>query len=192
VRASNAGHLLWSGICAPERAARVADMLFAPTSFTGWGIRTLDSTASRFNPISYHNGSIWPHDNAILAAGFARYGMKHACTRLLEAMFEASHHFELGRMPEGPTLYPVACAPQAWAAGAVFMLLQACIGLELDAPHRRVVITKPHLPPCIEHLAIRSLRVADAVIDLAFHRRTDDVSVQLERRHGVVEVVVLK
>ncbi len=203
VRASNAGHLLWSGLASPERAARVVAALFAPTSFTGWGIRTLDASAARFNPISYHNGSIWPHDNAILAAGLARYGFKQECTRVLEAMFEASHHFELGRMPElfcgfsrhpseGPTLYPVACSPQAWAAGAGFLLLQACLGLEIDAPRRRLVIARPQLPPCLEHVAIRGLRIGAATVDLACHRRTDDVSVQLERRDGTVEVVVLK
>ena len=203
VRASNAGHLLWSGIVDPSRAARVADVLFSPTSFTGWGMRTLDATAARFNPISYHNGSVWPHDNALIAMGLARYGFKRAAARLLSTLFEASHHFDLGRMPElfcgfarrsfeGPTLYPVACSPQAWAAGSAFLLLQACLGLDVDATRRRVLLDRPYLPASIAHLRIRDLRVADSHIDLACHRREDDVSIELEHRSGDVEVAVIK
>ncbi len=203
VRASNVGHLLWSGIVDPARAALASEALFAPSSFSGWGIRTLDGNASRFNPISYHNGSIWPHDNAVIAAGLARYGLKQRCAQLLGALADASHHFDLNRMPElfcgfdrtsfeGPTLYPVACAPQAWAAGSVFLMLQACLGLVVDAPNRRVVLERPHLPASIETVTIRGLRVGDASLDLACHRHDDDVSVRLVRREGDLELAVVK
>ncbi len=203
VRSSNPGHLLWSGIVDPARAARVVETLFAPTTFTGWGLRTLDATAPRFNPISYHNGSVWPHDNALIAAGLARYGFKRGCATLLSAMFEASHHFDLGRMPElfcgfarrsfeGPTLYPVACSPQAWAAGSVFLLLQSCLGLVIDAPARRIMLDRPYLPDGISHVTIRDMCVGDARIDLGFVRHEEDVSVRLEQRHGDLEVVVIK
>ena len=203
VRASNAGHLLWSGIVDPVRAERICDALFAPASFTGWGIRTLDASAERFNPISYHDGSVWPHDNALIAMGLARYGFKHACGSLLEAMFEASHHFDLGRMPElfcgfgrtgsvGPTHYPVACSPQAWAAGAPFLLLQACLGVEIDAPNRRVLFDRPHLPASLHAVTLHDLRIGDARIDVACRRHGGDVALQLERRDGRVEVATIK
>jgi glycogen debranching enzyme len=203
VRASNAGHLLWSGIADPSHAALVCDALFEPASFSGWGIRTLDASASRFNPISYHNGSIWPHDNALVAAGLARYGFKPRCTQLLGALADASHHFDLHRLPElfcgfaregseGPTLYPVACAPQAWAAGAVFLLFQAALGIVIDAPSRRVLLDRPQLPANISCVTIRDLRVGEACIDLACMRQGDDIGVQLIRRAGDLELAVVK
>jgi glycogen debranching enzyme len=203
VRASNAGHLLWTGIVDTHRAALVVDALFSPDTFTGWGLRTLDASASRFNPISYHNGSVWPHDNAIMAMGLSRYGFKEQCTALLAALFEASHWFELGRTPElfcgfarqpaqGPTAYPVACAPQAWAAGAVFWLVQACLGLCIDAPSRRIVLDRPRLPESIGDLTIRDLYVGDAHVDLVCQRRGNDVGVQLSHREGDIEIAAIK
>src|SRR5580692_4350250 len=142
VRTSNAGHALFTGIAAPERAARVAETLLGRDSFSGWGIRTVASGEARYNPISYHNGSIWPHDNAMIALGFARYGLASAASQLFSAMLAAASHQDLRRLPElfcgfrrrphrGPTAYPVACAPQAWAAAAPFAFLHACLGLEL-------------------------------------------------------------
>jgi glycogen debranching enzyme len=203
VRASNVGHLLWSGIVDPQRALLASEALFSPTSFCGWGIRTLDASASRFNPISYHNGSIWPHDNALIAAGLARYGFKQRCAQLFGAFADASHHFDLHRMPElfcgfdrasseGPTLYPVACAPQAWSAGSAFLFMQSCLGLAIDAPAHRVILERPYLPASIGSVTIRSLRVGDATLDLACYRHGDDVSVSLERRDGDVELAVVK
>jgi glycogen debranching enzyme len=203
VRASNAGHLLWSGIAEPHHALLASEALFSPTSFSGWGIRTLDAHASRFNPISYHNGSIWPHDNALIGAGLARYGFKQRCAQLFGGLADASHYFDLHRMPElfcgfdratseGPTLYPVACAPQAWSAGSVFLLLQACLGLTIDAPARRVVLDRPHLPATIGEVTIRGLRVGDASLDIVCIRHDDDVAVRLERRVGEVELAVVK
>jgi glycogen debranching enzyme len=143
VRASNAGHLLFTGLPAPHRARRVAAHLLDPRFNSGWGIRTLSHDEVRFNPMSYHNGSIWPHDTALCAAGLARYGFRDGAMRLLSGAFEAAVHFDM-RLPElfcgfrriqgeAPIRYPVACLPQAWASGSVFMTLQACLGLQIDS-----------------------------------------------------------
>jgi glycogen debranching enzyme len=203
VRASNAGHCLFSGIADPEHALRVVAALLDDRAFSGWGIRTLDTAEARYNPISYHNGSVWPHDNAIIAMGMARYGHKQACARVLSALYEASLHFDLRRMPElfcgfrprpheGPTHYPVACAPQAWAAGSVFLLLQACLGLEIDAMRSQIVLDRPILPACLEQLTIRRLQVGAARVDLVLENHAHDVGVHLVERHGDVGVVITK
>ncbi|HSD85968.1 MAG TPA: glycogen debranching N-terminal domain-containing protein [Kofleriaceae bacterium] len=203
VRASNAGHCLWSGIATPEHARSVGDVLLGERMFSGWGIRTLAAGESRYNPLSYHNGSVWPHDNSLIAMGLARYGFKRDCARLLEALYDASRHFDLRRMPElfcgfrprpleGPTLYPVACAPQAWAAGAVFLLLQACLGVEIDAVGHRLILDRPVLPESIPRVHIRDLEVGGARVDLALVNHGEDTSVQLVDRDGDVDVVVLK
>src|SRR5690606_19321013 len=152
---------------------------------------------------SYHNGSVWPHDNALVAMGMARYGYKRECARLLEALYDASLHFDLRRMPElfcgfkprpheGPTLYPVACSPQAWAAASVFMLLQACLGLQVDARHARIVLDKPMLPSTVQRLAIRDLAIGESSVDLLLANHGEDVSVHLKRRRGDVSVMIEK
>ncbi|ADV26357.1 Amylo-alpha-16-glucosidase [Pseudoxanthomonas suwonensis 11-1] len=180
VLASNPGHLLYVGLPAPERAQRVVAQLASPRFDNGWGVRTLASDQPRYNPMSYHNGSVWPHDVALCAAGMARYGARRQAARLLGEVFEAATHFDM-RLPElfcgfprsagePPIAYPVACTPQAWAAGSVFMLLQACLGLEIDAPAREVVITHPQLPPGVDGLRVESLDVGDTRMDLAFQR----------------------
>ncbi len=203
VRTSNAGHCLFAGIAAPERAARVASTLLTPAMFTGWGVRTVAEGEVRYNPMSYHNGSVWPHDNAILADGLARYGHKEHALAILDALFDVSRRVELHRLPElfcgfprrageGPTLYPVACSPQAWAAGAVFMLLSAVLGLRVEADQARVVLERPQLPSWLERLRIRNLRVGDERVDIALHRYPEDVALTVERRTGEVDVVVLK
>ncbi len=203
VSASNAGHALLTGIASADRARRVVDALLDERSFSGWGIRTLDAAAARYNPISYHNGSVWPHDNALIAAGMARYGHKQACARVTAALHQAALHFDLRRMPElfcgfrsrpleGPTLYPVACAPQAWAAGAVFLLLQACLGLEVDALRAQVVLDRPILPPSLDQLTIRQLAVGDARVDLVIERHPHDAGVYLLSRDGDVSVIITK
>jgi glycogen debranching enzyme len=203
VRASNAGHALFTRIASADRARRVVDALLDDRSFSGWGIRTLDAAEARYNPISYHNGSVWPHDNALIAAGMARYGHKQACARVTSALHQAALHFDLRRMPElfcgfrsrpheGPTLYPVACAPQAWAAGAVFLLLQACLGLEVDALRAQVVFDRPILPASLDQLTIRELAVGDARVDLVIERHPHDTGVYLASRHGDVSVIVTK
>jgi glycogen debranching enzyme len=203
VRASNAGHCLWSGIASRDRARRVVETLLDERSFSGWGIRTLDAAEARYNPLSYHNGSVWPHDNALIAMGMARYGHKHACARVTAGLYEAALHFDLHRMPElfcgfrarpheGPTLYPVACAPQSWAAGSVFLLLQACLGLDIDALHAQIVLDAPILPHGLDRLAIDNLQVGHARVDLVIERHPHDVGVYLRRRDGNVRVVVTK
>ncbi|MGQ0645714.1 MAG: amylo-alpha-1,6-glucosidase [Elusimicrobiota bacterium] len=203
VASSNAGHALFSGIARPERAAALARTLLAPPLYSGWGLRTLGVGEARFNPMSYHNGSVWPHDNALVARGLADYGFKDEAVRILSGLFDASAYMDLRRLPElfcgfvrregaGPTAYPVACSPQAWAAGAVFMLLGACLGLSLDAPKGRILLDRPLLPPFLEELKIRNLRLGDAVVDLAFHRGDRDVGIHVLRREGRADVVVMK
>jgi glycogen debranching enzyme len=203
VRSSNAGHVLYTGTAAPERAARVCMALMADDSFSGWGVRTLSELERRYNPMSYHNGSVWPHDNAIIAAGMARYGMRGPVIEMLRGLFEASMFVDLHRMPElfcgfarrpaeGPTRYPVACAPQSWAAGAVYMLLQACLGVTVDAASSTVRFTRPELPPFLEQVTITGLRVADARVDLELRRYADNVGINVTRRQGRVDVIAVK
>ena len=185
--ASNAGHLLFVGLPSPERAERVGRRLLTPGFLTGWGLRTLASESVRYNPMSYHNGSVWPHDTAICAAGLSRYGHRGSAALVLESLFQAASHFDL-RLPElfcgfsrragePPIAYPVACMPQAWAAGSVFMVLQACLGLEIDGWAGKVMLTRPHLPQGVDRVALRGLELGELRVDVRLGR-TD--SMQLE------------
>ena len=201
VRASNAGHCLLTGIAGADRAQKLAKTLLEPYFFSGWGIRTLASNEARYNPLSYHNGSVWPHDNALIATGLAAYGFKKLAGKILLALLDASSAMELRRLPElfcgleregpgeGPTLYPVACSPQAWAAAAPFLLIQACLGLTLRGSDKRVVFERPCLPEGIPHLSIHGLRVGDASVDLMFERQGDTARVQVLEKQGEVDVV---
>ncbi len=203
VRSSNPGHCLFAGIASPQRGRAVADMLMSDTSFSGWGVRTVAAGMARYNPMSYHNGSVWPHDTAIVAAGFARYGLTSHALRLLSSMFDLSQMVDHHRLPElicgfhrrqggFPTLYPVACAPQSWAAAAVFMLLQACLGVHVSGTARQVSFIRTLLPPELEWVRIMNLRVADASVDLLLRRHPHDVGITVLRREGDVEVVAVK
>jgi glycogen debranching enzyme len=203
VYASNAGHALFAGIASHERARAVAKVLMSPESFCGWGIRTVRRGEARFNPMSYHNGSVWPHDNAMIALGFARYGLKEEAGRLFEALFTAATHQELRRLPElfcgfqrkphrGPTAYPVACSPQAWAAAAPFALVQACLGLELRHEENEIRFTSPILWGYVNELVLRNLRVGDSRADLRIARHGRDAAVNVLRRVGDVRIVVDK
>ncbi|HVZ86842.1 MAG TPA: amylo-alpha-1,6-glucosidase [Polyangia bacterium] len=203
VRASNAGHALWAGIAQPAHARRVAETLMSEESFSGWGIRTLASCERRYNPMSYHNGSVWPHDNALIAAGFANYGFDDLGLRLFEAMLGASETVDLRRLPElfcgfrrrpgeGPTLYPVACAPQAWASGAVFMLLGSALGISVDGARNEISLTHPVLPPQLGELRINGLSVGNGQLDLRLENHPHDVGLTVLRREGQVSVVVVK
>ncbi len=203
VRSSNAGHCLLTGIASFERAAAVAETLMGEESYSGWGIRTVPLSERRYNPMSYHNGSVWPHDNALIAAGMARYGLKTPALRVLTGIFDATLFLDLARMPElfcgfprrpgeGPTLYPVACAPQAWSAASVFLLLQAVLGLQISASERRLLFASPTLPPFLEAVCIRGLQVGSANVDLQLTRHPDDVGVQVLRREGDISVLVAK
>jgi glycogen debranching enzyme len=203
VHASNAGHALFSGIASPDRAERLMRELVGPSMYSGWGIRTLGADERRYNPMSYHNGSIWPHDNSLVACGFARYGFKTEALRLLTGLFDAAQWVGSQRLPElfcgfhrrpeeGPTLYPVACAPQAWSAGAVFLLLEACLGVRIDAAARRVVLHRPRLPEYLREVSVRGLAVGPGAIDLRFEGHRDDVCVTVMRQEGEVEVISVK
>ncbi|MCJ2541685.1 amylo-alpha-1,6-glucosidase [Thermostichus vulcanus] len=201
VRSSNMGHCLFSGIADPAHAACIAEQMMQPDFFTGWGIRTVPEGEGRFNPMAYHNGSIWPHDNALIAAGLARYGYKTEAMRVLTGLFDATQFLELKRLPElfcgftrrqreGPTLYPVACLPQAWASASVFLLLQACLGLEIDGQHQRVSLTRPILPLWLPHVTLRHIAVGEGSLDLGLYLQADGVGINVLGHLGNVEVVV--
>ncbi len=202
VVSSNAGHVLASGIAREDLAERTITTLMQSGSFNGWGIRTIAKGQARYNPMSYHNGSIWPHDNAIVAAGMARYGRKEAALAVMTGLFDASIVLDLHRLPElfcgfkrlpcqGPTLYPVACAPQAWAAGAVFQLLQSCLGLSFATDSPQLRFHHPQLPDYLHRLEIRNLRFPNGVIDLAFRRHEHDVGINVLRKEGDIEIAVI-
>ncbi|HMF97453.1 MAG TPA: amylo-alpha-1,6-glucosidase [Vicinamibacterales bacterium] len=203
VRTSNGGHCLFGGIASPDRARRVAETLVDAPMFSGWGVRTVSSAEHRYNPMSYHNGSVWPHDNGIIAAGFARYGFDDLIPRPFDALFDASTTVESYRLPElfcgfhrrageGPTLYPVACSPQAWSSGVVFHLLQSCLRLSVDAAARRLSIERPILPPFLTYLRLLNLELPFGTIDLLFEQHALDVAVTVLRQGGDFEVRVLK
>jgi len=203
VRSSNAGHCLYTGIALPERRAPLARQLMSNLMFSGWGVRTLASDERRYNPMSYHNGSVWPHDNAIIAEGLAGAGFQRDAARLLECFFEAASFMDFQRLPElfcgfarqpvqEPIRYPVACLPQAWASGASFSLLHAVLGVELDAISRRVTLRHPVLPGSLDWLEIRRLLVGYERIDLRLVRHPEDVGVTVQNPGSGVEVVIIK
>ena len=204
VRASNAGQCLWTGIALPEHAGCIAQTLLRTESFSGWGIRTLAEGEPRYNPMAYHNGSVWPHDNALIAQGFSRYQLREAANMVLSAMFDVSLFTDMQRLPElfcgfprragtGPTLYPVACAPQAWAAGAVFMLLQASLGLEVRGDRGQVRFTYPILPPFLQEVRLYNLKVGAGSVDLLIRsQREQGAGISILRKEGRVEVAILQ
>ena len=202
VRTSNAGQLLFTGIIKPDRAARIAEGLLRPDSLSGWGIRTISNREIRYNPMSYHNGSVWPHDNALIALGFAQYGLKAAIEPVFKGMFEAATYMELRRLPElfcgfqrrrgrGPTLYPVACSPQAWASGALLLMLQASLGLEFDPGQNEIRFRDPRLPCFLNSVLFRNLRLGASSVDVMAHRHADKVSVEVVRSEGMTRVSVV-
>ena len=201
VRASNAGHALFCKIAAQQHAQTTAKTLMDEHSFCGWGIRTIAACEARYNPMSYHNGSVWPHDNALIALGFSHYGFQNHAATILDGLHEASRQIELHRLPElfcgfhkrpdavSPTLYPVACSPQAWAAGSVYMLIQACLGLSVRAPERQICFHKPCLPRSLTEMRLQNLRVGDASADFLIRRDGEAVGVEVVRKVGRVEIV---
>lgn len=207
VRSSNAGHCLWTGLATPEAAASIARQLLSPTSFSGWGVRTLDEREARYNPMSYHNGSVWPHDNGLVALGLARYGYRQEAMRILTGLFDTARALPMLRLPElfcgfprredeGPTLYPVACSPQAWASGSVFALLEAVTGMAIGRDEQtgrvQVHLRHPVLPRHINVLEISGLRLDDEEIDLQLHRGDHDVGVLVRRRTSGIDVLISK
>jgi len=186
VRSSNAGQCLFTGIADPMQMTRSIEALLDPAFFGGWGIRTIAATERRYNPMSYHNGSIWPHDNALIALGTAHLQKKDLALKVLSGLLDLSLFVDLHRLPElicgfsrrtgnGPTLYPVACAPQAWAAGAVFMALQASLGLTIQTPEQRIRLYHTALPEALQRVEIRNLKVGAASMILHL-KDTPDLS----------------
>ncbi len=202
VRSSNPGHLLFCGLPAPDRARRVIQQLLSAPFASGWGVRTLATGEARFNPMSYHNGSVWPHDTALCVAGMARYGERDGVVRMLSELFETAVHFEM-RLPElfcgfpraagePPVAYPVACLPQAWAAGAVFMMLQACLGVTVDGWTGEITVDHPCLPIGIDQLRLEDLRVGDARAELLFQHAGDRVIAVPGRRSDPAVPVITR
>lgn len=203
VRTSNSGHCLFAGIASPAHGRRVAQALMGPSFFSGWGVRTVSDQDARYNPMSYHNGSIWPHDNALIASGLARYGFKPGALRILAALADASLFLDLHRLPElycgfprrpaeGPTLYPVACAPQAWSAASIFLVLQASLGLSIKGAESELLFSHPVLPEFLREVRLKDLRVGAGVVDLHLIRYGNDVSVNVLRREGDVRILMVK
>jgi glycogen debranching enzyme len=203
VATSNAGQVLFSGIVRSDRATAVAGHLMAPKLFSGWGVRTLSASERRYNPMSYHNGSIWPHDNALIALGLARYGEKAAVARIFQALFDAATYMDLRRLPElfcgftrvrgrGPTLYPVACTPQAWASTAFYALIEACLGIEQDPWAGEIRFRNPVLPPFLDKIVLRELRAGEASVDVSIRRHRDGkLSLQTLTSRGNVQVTAI-
>jgi glycogen debranching enzyme len=203
VLSSNAGHALFAGIASPERAARLARLLTEKPFFTGWGIRTIAQGEARYNPMSYHNGSVWPHDNALIAMGLARYGHKAEVLKIFRGLIEAAFTDEFRRLPElfcgfrrrngrGPTSYPVACSPQAWAAAAPFALIGAATGLELAFGEDEVRLNNPTLPDFINDLFLHDVSVAGSRLDMRLSHSGDDVTTAVTARTGNAALVIVK
>ncbi|WP_338831355.1 amylo-alpha-1,6-glucosidase [Bradyrhizobium sp. 27S5] len=202
VRTSNAGQTLFSGMVREDRARRVAADLMSQKFFSGWGIRTVAAGEARYNPMSYHDGSIWPHDNALIALGLARYGLKHSVAHLFKGLFDAASYMELRRLPElfcgfrrerrrGPVLYPVACAPQAWASATPFTLLEAALGLEFDTTRGEIRLRDPRLPEFLNDVVLRDLRLGASSVDLRLRRHGDEVSLEVLRTRGQIQVSIV-
>jgi len=199
VRSSNAGQVLFTGIARFDRAVEVADGLLRPDFFSGWGIRTIANSEARYNPMSYHNGSIWPHDNALIALGLARYDLKRSLERMFAGLFDAATYFEMRRLPElfcgfqrsrgrGPTHYPVACSPQAWASATPFTLIEASLGLQFDPAANEIRLRNPRLPPFLDELVLRNLMLKQSSVDLKVRRHANEVSVEILERRGQIQV----
>jgi glycogen debranching enzyme len=200
---SNAGHVLMTNIAPKDYAARVADTLLSSDMFSGWGVRTVSTSAARYNPMSYHNGSVWPHDNALIALGLGRCGLKAHALRIFEGLYRAQSYQPDRRLPElfcgfprkrgrGPVSYPVSCSPQAWAAATPFALLAACVGLEIDHARRVVEFNDPVLPSFLNEVTIRNLRLGNASMDVRLTRYGEDVALHVLRRSGDIGAIVRK
>jgi glycogen debranching enzyme len=203
VVSSNPGHCLFTGIVDEALAVKLVNTLMGKNMFSGWGIRTLSVAEKRYNPMSYHNGSIWPHDNALFAFGLARYGFQEEALKILSALFNASLFIDLQRMPElycgfekrlgeGPTAYPVACSPQAWSVGAVFLLLQACLRLEINAVEKTISFNKPALPEYINKISITNLKLGKDHCDFEIYRYDFDIGFHVTRKPQEWSLVIKK
>ncbi|HSE41194.1 MAG TPA: amylo-alpha-1,6-glucosidase, partial [Acidobacteriota bacterium] len=203
VRTSNAGHALFAAIASRDHARRLTDLLLSERMFSGFGIRTLGSNEARFNPMSYHNGSVWPHDNALIVYGLSRYGFKEEVVRVLNGLYEASLFLDLYRLPElfcgferrsgdPPVEYPVACAPQSWAAASLFMMFQACLGMSIQAEPPKITFDQPVLPSFIHEMRFSDIQIGKVMVDLLFERHHDDVGITILRKTGKVTLSINK
>jgi glycogen debranching enzyme len=201
VRTSNPGHCLYTKIADPEHAATIAKTLLDKNFFNGWGIRSVAAGEARYNPMSYHNGSVWPHDNAIIAAGLGGYGFRQQAAQILLGFLDVSGFVDLHRLPElfcglerrrgeGPTAYPVACSPQTWAAAAIYLFLEACLGIEVSALDKQIVFEKPFLPPQIPDLTIKGLKLGTGSIDLVLKRQANTVGVDVLSNTSGFQVII--
>ena len=201
VRSSNVGHLLMTGMVPPERAARIVPGLMSRTFFSGWGIRTIPAGEARYNPMAYHNGSVWPHDNALIAIGLARHGYKDEAARLFTGLFDASLYADLRRLPElfcgfarqrgeGPVRYPVACSPQAWAAATLPSLLQSTLGIRFDPFTVTVHFERPRLPPFLDEVTLYNLAVGSGRVTVHLQRVGTEVALNVIERVGPIKVVL--
>jgi glycogen debranching enzyme len=201
--ASNQGHLLWSLALSLERAQAVRDALMNERMFSGWGVRTLAEREAGYNPVGYHTGTIWPHDNAMIAFGLRKYGFDEDFTRIFEALLETASHADGYRLPElfagfsrtqyeRPVPYPVACHPQAWAAGAIPYLLTGGLGLFADGLDGRLRIRRPSMPAWVSRVEVTNLRICNSRVDLLFERVGAGKTVALTDAHidGDVEVAL--
>ncbi|GIW20533.1 MAG: hypothetical protein KatS3mg065_0829 [Chloroflexota bacterium] len=198
---SNPGQALWTGIVSPERARSVADRLLGPGLYSGWGVRTYAAGQPGYNPIGYHTGTVWPHDTSLIAAGLKRYGLEDEANELISRVFEAAQSFPAYRLPElfcgferdsatSPVPYPVACSPQAWAAGAPFLFLETMLGLRPHAERGELELLHPHLPSWLRSVRVRNLRVGTALVDLLFHSWRGTTSAEVLRKEGDVAVTI--
>lgn len=203
VKSSNAGHTLFSGIADVSKTADLVNTLMGEELFSGWGIRTLGSKEKRYNPMSYHNGSVWPHDVSLIASGFSRYGFRKETQQLTAGLFDASLFIELQRLPElfcgfkrrggeGPTAYPVACSPQAWSVAAVFKMLEACLHIEIDGVNKKVIFRKPLLPEFIDNISLTNLKLGDEEASFELHRYKSDTGINIVKQPADWEINWIK
>jgi glycogen debranching enzyme len=203
VMSSNAGHCLATGVLERDQAAAVAERMMRDDMFTGWGVRTLGSSERLYNPMSYHNGSVWPHDNALVAAGLARMKKHQDVIRILDGLLQAAGYFKTGSLPElfcgfprderlGPVPYPVACHPQAWSAASIFMIVQMMLGIEVRGFERKLVIDSPAMPDWLDWLKIENLKVGDGEVSLMMRRTPEGPSLSIIERRGNVSIEMIK
>jgi glycogen debranching enzyme len=201
VISSNPAQCLWTGIIDGRYAKSLVDGIFRDDMFTEWGIRTLSSGEKRYNPLGYHNGTIWPHDNAIIAMGLKKYGFDNEMSILFTGMYEAVQTFENYRLPECfgglprsnysvPVKYPVACSPQAWSSGTMPFMFAASLGIEPDALNNRLIIKKPHLPSWLNDVQFNNLKVGKTLTDLDFKRIEDETLINVSKKSGDIEVII--
>jgi len=203
VVSSNAGQCLFTGIADKAKAKILVNRLGQADMFSGWGLRTLSTKAFRYNPMSYHNGSVWPHDNALIAYGLSIYDYQKEALKIMQALFDASLFIELQRLPElycgfprrsneGPTAYPVACSPQAWSVAAVFMVIQSCLRIQINTIEKKIIFDKPVLPEYLNEVTISNLRLGNQTCHFILRRYDYDVGFTVLKKPEDWEFIIIK